>query len=67
MVRQARLSPDSIAQYTGDVLCGAIEAIESQGGEVVAFMGDAILGIVKEGEAAVRACFLIAKQVNRQC
>ena len=58
---------DSIAQFVRDVLCGSISAIESSGGEVVGFMGDAVLGLLPTSAATVEACFSIAKDLNRQC
>jgi len=67
MVRQAESSPDSVAQFTRDVLTSTIMEVEAHGGHVVGFMGDAILGIIEDGEAAVKTCFGIAKEVDRQC
>jgi len=65
MVEKAVCANDSIAQFTRDALAGAIFEIEAQGGEVVAFMGDAILGILPDGDSAVGACFGIAKDLDR--
>lgn len=56
-----------IAQFTRDVLGGAIRAIEEMDGEVVGFMGDAILGLVRTAESTVFACCGIAKNLNKQC
>jgi len=56
-----------IAQFTRDTLMNPIEAIERYDGQVVGFMGDAILGVVPTGENAVSACIDIAKQLDRQC
>jgi class 3 adenylate cyclase len=67
MVATAESTGGIIAQFTRDVLAGAIESIESVGGEVVGFMGDAILGIIPTGKAAVDACYFIAKDVDGQC
>ena len=67
MVEASATANDSIAQFTRDVLAGAIHSIEFVGGEVVGFMGDAILGILPSGQAAVDACYLIAKDVDDQC
>lgn len=67
MVRRAETSPDSIAQFTRDVLTSAIMEVEAHGGHVVGFMGDAILGIIEDGEAAVKTCFGIARDVDRLC
>jgi class 3 adenylate cyclase len=67
MVREAEKIGELIAQFTRDALYGAIKEIEAEGGEVVAFMGDAILGIIPDGDSAVRACFGIAKDINDQC
>jgi class 3 adenylate cyclase len=67
MVQEAEKIGDLIAQFTRDALYGAIREIEAEGGEVVAFMGDAILGIIPNGDSAVRACFGIAKDIDDQC
>jgi class 3 adenylate cyclase len=67
MVNRAEQTGDCIAQFTRDILSGAIEAIEAQGGEVVAFMGDAVLGVIPDGPSTVKACFAIAKDVDSQC
>jgi class 3 adenylate cyclase len=67
MVSRAENAGAPIAQFIRDSLAGAIFEIEAGGGEVVAFMGDAILGIVTDGESAVRACFGIAKDLDRMC
>jgi class 3 adenylate cyclase len=56
-----------IAQFTRDVLDGAIRAIEERDGEVVGFMGDAILGLVRTAESTFFACCGIAEDVNKQC
>jgi class 3 adenylate cyclase len=67
MVRNAKNYADSISQFTRDVLTSAIMQIEANGGRVVGLMGDAILAIIEEGEAAVKTCFCIARDVDRQC
>lgn len=64
MVEKAECANDSIAQFTRDALAGAIFEIEAEGGEVVGFMGDAILGILPDGDSAVKACFGIAKDTD---
>jgi class 3 adenylate cyclase len=56
-----------IAQFTRDVLSGAISAIEKENGEVIGFMGDAILGMLPDPDATACACFGIAKDLNSQC
>lgn len=56
-----------IAQFTRDCLLGIVKAIEVEGGEIVGFMGDAVLGIIQDSESVVCACFGIAKNVDRQC
>jgi class 3 adenylate cyclase len=56
-----------IAQFTRDVLAGAIEAIEEESGEVVSFMGDGIFGLVPTAETAFRSCVRIAKDLDQQC
>lgn len=67
MVSKAEEVGDAIAQFTRDALSGAIFESEAEGGEVVGFMGDAVLGIIPDGDGAVRACFGIAKDIDRQC
>ena len=67
MVSKAEKEGALIAQFTRDALYGAIREIEAQGGEVVGFMGDAVLGIIQDGEGAAIACFGIAKDLDRQC
>jgi class 3 adenylate cyclase len=67
MVKLAEQTGDIIAQFTRDVLSGAIDQIESEGGEVVGFMGDAVYGVLPSGDRAVKACFGIAKYVDRHC
>lgn len=67
MVSRAEETGDAIAQFTSDVLAGAIAEIEAEGGEVVAFMGDAVLGYFPEGDGALLSCFGIAKDLDRQC
>lgn len=67
MVRRAEEVGDGAAQFTRDALTLPIEEIEEEGGEVVAYMGDAFLAVIPEGEGVVRACFGIAKAVDRQC
>src|SRR5580692_3517491 len=67
MVVAAEQVGDLIAQFTRDSLSGAINEIEMEGGEVVGFMGDAILGILPDGDSAVKACFGIAKDTDRMC
>lgn len=67
MVSKAEEDGELIAQFTRDALSGAIFEIEAEGGEVVAFMGDAVLGIIPDGDSAVKACFGIAEDFDRQC
>jgi class 3 adenylate cyclase len=55
------------AQFARDILAGPIDAIERNGGEVVGYMGDAILGILPDGQTTVNACFNIAKDLDRLC
>lgn len=56
-----------IADFVRDVLAGSIYAIEEAGGEVVGFMGDAVLGVLPDAESAAQACFVIAKDLDAQC
>ena len=67
MVARAEEGPNDIAQFTSDALSGSIMEIESEGGEVVAYMGDAILAIIADHDSVIRACFGIAKDTDRQC
>jgi class 3 adenylate cyclase len=57
----------AIAQFTRDVLSGPIDAIEKYNGEIVGYMGDAILGLLPSAEDTIMACFAIAKDLDRQC
>lgn len=63
----AQSNGNLIANFVRDVLIGSVSAIEKAGGEVVGFMGDAILGVLPDIEAATQACFVIAKDLNAQC
>lgn len=67
MVGKAEETGESIAQFVRDALSGAIFEIEAEGGEVVAFMGDAVLGFLPPGDAVALACFGIAKDLDKQC
>lgn len=67
MVSKAEETCDAVAQFTRDALAGAIFEIEAQGGEVVAFMGDAVLAFMPAGEGVALACFGIAKDLDEQC
>ncbi len=62
-------NPDKnlIAQFIRDVLYGSIRAIENNGGDVVGFMGDALLGIIVNPEDVFKACVEIAKDIDKQC
>lgn len=67
MVSKAEQTDGLIAQFVRDALAGAIFEVEAEGGEVVAFMGDAVLGLMPEGDGVVKACFGIAKDLDEQC
>ncbi|MGJ8643696.1 MAG: hypothetical protein ACSHX9_09835 [Luteolibacter sp.] len=56
-----------MAQFIRDVLAGAVEEIENNEGAIVAYMGDAILGIIPPGENVASACYGIAKDLDGQC
>lgn len=56
----------SIAHFVRDLLSGSVAAIEEAGGDVVEVMGDAILGILPDADAAAGACFEIARDLNAQ-
>jgi class 3 adenylate cyclase len=58
---------DDIAQYTRDVLVGAIEAVENNGGEVVGLMGDAFYALLSDADEVFKCCVGIAKDLDRQC
>ena len=58
---------DLIAQYVRDILYGSIRAVENNGGAVVGFMGDAILGIIEKPDAVFGCCCEIAKDLDEQC
>lgn len=55
------------AAYTHDVLIGAVAKVEKNGGEVVAFMGDAFLSLLGSADDVFQACHDIAKDVDAQC
>lgn len=63
----SRSEGNLIAQFVRDVLSGPIHAVEEQGGEIVGFMGDAVLGILPDADTVAAACFRIAKDLNEQC
>jgi class 3 adenylate cyclase len=63
----AKAENNSVAQFVSEALLGPVEAIEHQDGEVVAFMRDAILGIVPAHSDIAAVCFDIAIRLNRQC
>lgn len=56
-----------LADFTRDVLVGGIHAVETAGGDVRAFMGDAFLAILPDASAAFQACVMIARDLDRQC
>jgi class 3 adenylate cyclase len=58
---------DMVAEFVRDSLGGAVQAVEEAGGEVMAFMGDALLGILPDAESTVGACGRIAKDLDRLC
>ena len=62
-------NPESnpMAQFIRDVLYGSIQAIEKNGGDVVGFMGDALLAIITDAENVANACASIAKDIDKQC
>jgi class 3 adenylate cyclase len=66
MVKKAEMT-NSMATFTHDVLAGAIMAVEGVGGEVVGFMGDALLGLIENEKSTAEACIAIADDVDRQC
>jgi class 3 adenylate cyclase len=65
MVRSCEVC--TVAQDTRDTLYGAIAAIEAAGGEVIAFMGDAVLGLIEDEDQLFHACVQIAKDLDRVC
>ena len=56
----------TIAQLIRDILVGSTYAVETAGGEVVAFMGDAFLALLPTAEAVVNACFRAARDTPRR-
>ncbi|MGO9020618.1 MAG: hypothetical protein ACLQVJ_19940 [Syntrophobacteraceae bacterium] len=56
-----------VAQDVRDILAGPIGVVEASGGEVVAFMGDAFLGIIENDDQLLEACCGIAKDIDRTC
>jgi class 3 adenylate cyclase len=56
-----------VAQFVRDVLSGAVDAIESQNGRVMNFMGDALLAILFDPEKVFLACATVARNVDRHC
>lgn len=57
----------SVVQDIRDILVGPISAIESCGGEIVAIMGDAFLGIIQGDDDLLEACYCIAKSLDQTC
>ena len=58
---------NSIAQYTRDILTTCVECVEKNNGEVVAFMGDAFLGILNDVSEVFGTCVSIAKRIDQMC
>jgi class 3 adenylate cyclase len=56
-----------VAQFTRDTLSHAIQSIEGHGGEVIAMMGDCVVGVVPQGNEICAVCEEIAGAVNREC
>ena len=57
---------ENIAQFARDILAPAVRAIETNEGEIVGVMGDAVLGVLPEGAAICEVCEEIATAVNRE-
>lgn len=55
------------AILTRDILEGAIERVEQNGGEVVGFMGDAFLALLDSVDSVFTSCVGIAKNVDDVC
>lgn len=66
MVNKAQ-KQDSIAQFVRDCLGNVIECVEEEAGEVVAFMGDAFLGVLPDADSTILACFAIAHALDQRC
>ena len=66
MIRRAP-GDGMLAAFTRDALVGGIHAVEGAGGEVVAFMGDAFLAVLRDASSAFNACVMIARDLDRQC
>ena len=56
-----------VADYTRDVLDGVIQRVERNHGEVVAFMGDALLSLFGVADDVFFACHDIARNIDDQC
>lgn len=57
----------TIAQDVRDTLAGPIQVVESSGGEVVAFMGDAFLAVIENDNKLLEACRGIARELDNTC
>jgi class 3 adenylate cyclase len=62
-----RNNDNLIANFTRDVLHGAIKSVESAAGEVVGFMGDAIYALLPDVDSTFTCCVSIAKDIDDQC
>ena len=63
----AKAQGRGVARYVHDVLSSGVTAVESQGGQVVGFMGDAFLALLSTADEVFSACVTIATSIDRQC
>jgi class 3 adenylate cyclase len=58
---------EDMAQFTHDVLYGAIQVVEASEGEIVTLTGDGFLAILPETADLVMVCTGLAKDLDKQC
>lgn len=62
-----RVDAPYMATFIRDVLWGSVRAVEESGGEVVGFMGDAILALLPDADSTISACIGVATDIRKQC
>ena len=58
---------ENIAKRISDVLNEGVKVVESNEGEVIGFMGDAFIAVLKNRVDVLKSCSEIAKAVAKQC
>lgn len=60
-------NPEAIlmANFIRDILYGSIQAVESNGGNIIAFTGDGLLAIIEKPEQVFKTCVSIAKDIDQ--